>query len=426
MIGPTWTKTAMPVMDLSESQLLVAVGPDLHVHDLTPPTSGRGGRLAREAKVVHCQPENMTDSSEEGDGLEDGEPRPKGGRGDVTGLKTFKNGQLVMSFADGSIGRFDIDEAVTETATQSRLREGKLVSRFDHPASCIQSLAIDGRDRFVVTATNGQVSIYDGNASPQPLHSFSLPSSIGRAWSSLLATESIPGLDAFLALGVTSERPLQIHSLTSTGEPAETPTRTLQGPAFRSSPYSLVSPPSRSRHSASSLLSAWYDSHLRLFDLRSPSAHASIDMHDPWSDNALYSCAWLGGNHVASGASRHGLVSVFDLRFPRLGWSAFAPGSSGSPVYGMIGEGGRLWGVSERQSWVMEFDNFRAVDEAARPATTDVDEEAQPGGRGDGRWVRGAPRRGGRSTPRVANVPRSWVVGYEHRDQTVRLFESIR
>lgn len=405
LAGQPWSRKAMGGMDLTDSQLFVVVDQDLHVHDLVVPKQGRGGKLAKEARVVRCVSQAV---DHQGVPIE---VKPaKDAVGSITRVKALQDGQVILSFADGTLGRFDISPETEAVQTKA----------FVHASNWIHSLATDGRDRFVATSVHGRVSLYDANGSQLPTYSFDLPKPVGRAWCSLLATHSIPGVDPFLALGVTSRQGLQIHSLGSTGEPTDVPSRKLEGGRSTSSPYDLHLPPITSSHSPSMLLSSWYDTHLRLHDLRSPSQTAVIDLHDPFSDDALYSCAWLGEHYVASGGSRHRKVAIFDIRYPRSGWTTFAPSAGDSPVYSLIGDGGRLWGVTESQSWVMEFDGFRAVHEDARPQTTDEAEQ----GRGDGRWVRGVGRQS-RPTPRPSVLPRSWVVGFEHRDSSLKLFRSV-
>ncbi|KAG9951679.1 hypothetical protein KCU85_g2504, partial [Aureobasidium melanogenum] len=60
-------------------------------------------------------------------------------------------------------------------------------------------------------------------------------------------------------------------------------------------------------------LSGGYDGIVRLHDMRSPSPFTAI-YHDPTDDAAIYSLLSRCRDRVVAGASRHGLLKVFDLR----------------------------------------------------------------------------------------------------------------
>lgn len=60
-------------------------------------------------------------------------------------------------------------------------------------------------------------------------------------------------------------------------------------------------------------LSGGYDGIVRLHDMRSPSSFTAV-YHDPTDDAAIYSLLSRGRDRVVAGASRHGLLKIFDLR----------------------------------------------------------------------------------------------------------------
>ncbi|KAI4717778.1 hypothetical protein E4T48_06006 [Aureobasidium sp. EXF-10727] len=60
-------------------------------------------------------------------------------------------------------------------------------------------------------------------------------------------------------------------------------------------------------------LSGGYDGIVRTHDLRSPSPFTAV-YHDPTDDAAIYSLLSRGRDRVVAGASRHGLLKMFDLR----------------------------------------------------------------------------------------------------------------
>lgn len=70
----------------------------------------------------------------------------------------------------------------------------------------------------------------------------------------------------------------------------------------------------------------------------------------------MYSSTFFGEYGIAGGGARHGTVCLFDIRYPKKGWSIFSPGGKGSPVYSLKGEGGKIWGVTEKRAFVLAFD----------------------------------------------------------------------
>jgi len=78
---------------------------------------------------------------------------------------------------------------------------------------------------------------------------------------------------------------------------------------------------------------------------------------DPWSFEPIYTVSCGGGSssHIAAGSARHSVVSFWDVRSPKLGWSVHAPGNDPSPVYKIILESSRLFGATESRSFVYDF-----------------------------------------------------------------------
>lgn len=130
------------------------------------------------------------------------------------------------------------------------------------------------------------------------------------------------------------------------------------------------------------LASGWFDGIVRIYDLRaasnlpplqkdgqSISQHTPIlTMQDPWSWDPVYSLSLGGGGgtHVAAGMARHSVVALWDIRNVmssspergrKTGWSVHAPGNDQSPVYGLVAEGSRIWGVTERRPFILDFAN---------------------------------------------------------------------
>ncbi|WVQ98540.1 hypothetical protein IAU59_005666 [Kwoniella sp. CBS 9459] len=353
--------------------------------------------------------------------------------------------------------------------------------------------------KFMSTSVSGQVNIYTTRSPWTPPVSMQLSVASGnpRAWSTCLITAN-PALQPTAFLGVQGS--INLHALTSTGLRSDT-TRKLIGPEepLFSSPYDITLPPSSTyansssastpssshspsgsgldvlstNHHPSTLLSAWYDSHLRLHDLRSSSRLPASSYMDPytWADgSAFYSTCFLGGHYIAGGGARHGTVSIFDIRKndrpitktrvedrlidadqngnadgdafrmarqqhgastrPRPGWSCFSPGGKGSPVYKLQGEGGRIWGVTERRLFLLSFDDAGFVPNGILSS----DLSGTAGGRGrdkDKDRGREAPSgwkgRGGKWgwTVRYDQDQYTRATGYEHVERGIELFDSL-
>ncbi|GAA5821305.1 hypothetical protein JCM3770_004580 [Rhodotorula araucariae] len=200
----------------------------------------------------------------------------------------------------------------------------------------------------------------------------------------------------WLAVGHTGTAPLSLYALDSTGSPVDAPTHLVRTPRS-TSVYGLATPGifSAFTNPEQVVLAALYDSTARVYDLRIPppptagagagwDADDAVDarprnevlrLSDPWSDDASYALA-LGGAQgaiLAVGTARNAAVRLFDLRAPtvplrgqkraagdgqRRGITAFAPGKDRSPVYGLQAEGSRVWGVTDRRGFVLDFDAF--------------------------------------------------------------------
>ena len=271
----------------------------------------------------------------------------------------------------------------------------------------------------MTSSATGLVSLFETSKPHKPPETFNLPTPT-RAWSSMVFS-SYPTVSPSLLLGVHGG--VLLYSLDGSSSPTK-PSRRLTGPdcPSRSSPYCLVSPPTGSVHHPSMLLSAWYDSHLRIHDLRLAQSSPVLELSDPWQwadGSAMYSTTFLADHHVAGGGSRHGTVSLFDIRQPKSGWSVFTPGGRGSPVYALQGEGGRLWGVTERRAFVLSWDGSAEEGGLVAVEARAKREQARQAPYGWG----GRGRKWG-WTVRY-NEPGEVCTGYNHRERGVNLFESL-
>jgi hypothetical protein len=145
----------------------------------------------------------------------------------------------------------------------------------------------------------------------------------------------------------------------------------------------------------------------------------------------MYSSTFFGEYGIAGGGARHGTVCLFDIRYPKKGWSVFSPAGKGSPVYSLKGEGGRVWGVTEKRAFVLAFDGSGEVENGI------LGEELMSEVKRD----RAAKFRGG---PKGRDAPSGWKGrggrwgwtvrydeddgsgrGYEHSQRGVELFDGL-
>lgn len=266
------------------------------------------------------------------------------------------------------------------------------------------------------------------------------------------------------------------------GKSAPVPTKTLLGAQVKSAVYDIASPHGDmanpfSNNPTSILLSAWFDGRARIHDLRVSGTGALssgteneggaggqsrpvMEMFDPWLQSSLYSCTWTGPGNIAAGSSRHGMVSLFDtrmliqsrhnmpasrlprttydsnqplledprsssvdmLQWHRGGYSMYSPGRPESPVYRLHGEGGRLWGVTDRRAFVFAFDV--EGDRPGLPESRGWNVVSDPCRAGPAPWTRRSSNRN--TTEDTAEDRKDYAAGYAMDDRQLRLFESLR
>ncbi|KAJ8293258.1 hypothetical protein OF846_003291 [Rhodotorula toruloides] len=192
----------------------------------------------------------------------------------------------------------------------------------------------------------------------------------------------------WLAVGHSGTSPLSLIHLDSTGSPI-LPSTSLAHTPRSTAVYAVTTPPVDSCGFLSpeqTLLAAFYDSTTRIYDLRVPPPPSQVvsawdqprferpsneimRLADPWSDDPAFSLAVGGtaGSYVAVGTARNAAIRLFDVRQAASGGiTAFAPGRDRSPVYGLEMEGSRLWGVSEKRGFWLDFDAFLGKDDGER------------------------------------------------------------
>jgi WD40 repeat protein len=120
-----------------------------------------------------------------------------------------------------------------------------------------------------------------------------------------------------IGLGPTAD-PLHVYQVTPSTISAE-PIRKFKAEGESTSSVYAVAPlPASSRAGGSEgdlFLSGWYNSHIKLHDLRSPSAAVTI-FADTVDSSPVYSLLPMGHERFLAGAGRDALLKVFDLRLP--------------------------------------------------------------------------------------------------------------
>lgn len=312
---------------------------------------------------------------------------------DITGFYECPDGQVVTGNVGGVLQRqrFTLDPYVNGT---SQVAQSTAIYQAPATQQIVEvSGATSGTSTLVLSATkDGQLSLFRAEAPWAP------PSTVHtqtRLWTAHLSPSA--SYAAFGGSGGPSQA-LRVYPVTPTGilTPTKNHTPFLGTSHARSAVYGLASPPpdtamAYTNNPSSLLLSAWYDSFARLYDLRTSSSGGRrpvMQMQDPWSHEALYCCDFVGDGQIVAGAARHGMVHIWDPRMIRSseggrsasavtsgitvadsqestafsqhrgGWTVYTPGGSDSPVYDIKAEGGRIWGVTNKRTFVLAFDTI--------------------------------------------------------------------
>lgn len=271
-------------------------------------------------------------------------------------------GDIVVGHVSGLLQKCRI------TAQRGRRPEILSTSRYSHSRCAVQALDTtkSGLLACVSSQKGGAVSLYKLASPWQEPNTWNL---LNKPWS--LKLEPSSKTPHWLAVGQSGPSPLLVYALGEDGSPSDKddPIRLL-GNEWSTAVYGFASPPSTSNigHASQVLVSAWYDGYVRVHDLRRPSRQAVLSLEDPYADVPLYSVACGGGAGctIVAGTARHGLVRVWDLRAARSdktsGSSLFGPGKDSSPVYGLYMEHDRLFAVTDRRAWMLEFGQSGATD----------------------------------------------------------------
>ncbi|OAX37081.1 hypothetical protein K503DRAFT_850585 [Rhizopogon vinicolor AM-OR11-026] len=344
-----WRAKFQPILALSTSMLLVAAGHTIYAYTVTNSFS-------------------LTDDGAPGISHE-GSYSFANNQGEITSL-TFipydhSERTVAIGFEDGHIERiylppFPKERDNSQPPSLIMKRTYSLGSRI---MDLVESLSCSDSMLLSLSAS-GTAGLYNLSAESPLVSTIELD---WRSWSSFLCmTSSLP----YAVFGTTSPNPLVVHAVTpSSLHP--TPSAILHPTRERSTAvYGITdAPPSAPWGSSKQVIvSGWYDGVVRVHDMRSgrrdsgvPGSPAPLrpmlTLRDPWSDEPIYSVSCGGGSSsfVAAGTARHSVVAFWDVRRPTEGWSAHAPGNDSSPVYSLICESSRVFGVTQSRPFVFDF-----------------------------------------------------------------------
>ena len=261
--------------------------------------------------------------------------------------------EFYIGLASGSVARISINIGDSESLHLPTS------IRAIHSGDSVLALS-SKRDVLLGVSQNG-VATVSGNAGS--VETLNLKA---RAWTCHLSANHA-------TFGLTSKTPLTVHTIQSSGISKQptyilgpTPQDTHSKPAV----FGLSGTPPSAWGSDQVLVSGWYDGSVNIHDLR-----ASIRLRDPSfpssaphlipvltfvepSVEPIYCIATGGGssNYIAAGLARHGMVAFWDIRGRKsTGWSVYAPGNDSSPVYSVVLESSRLFGVTQSRPFVYDF-----------------------------------------------------------------------
>lgn len=301
----------------------------------------------------------------------------------ITALTFIEGGQdriLDVAFQDCTIERVHLISMTSDTGrpilsfTRSKLTplpNGDFVESLSSESNIILALS-----------SNGQARLSSNHLDPSDTSPPSIIEVKSRSWVSHLCLQASTPYAAF---GVSSNTPLNVHAIADSGQLSSQPIAILHTSRCADLPieklpssavYGLSRGPMNSPWGSSPqiIVSGWFDGQVRCYDLRSSSRTSSLSKNghttagpaplrpvlslaDRWSYEPIYSVSCGGGSasHVAAGTARHSIISFWDVRSPKNGWSVHAPGNDPSPVYSVILESSRCFGVTQSRPFVYDF-----------------------------------------------------------------------
>ncbi|KAJ9103248.1 hypothetical protein QFC21_002671 [Naganishia friedmannii] len=493
-VGPSWDKGYIPKLRVAKDCVHVAAGPKLIAYSLDPLASESPRnqdivqRTVAAEKTIwtpgipslrhrsahqNAYPQlRRTNAHLDGRRVTSYSPLE-----DITGFYQLSNGQVVTGNVGGVIQRQRFSAAtglgdISQTAESTALYQHPFMQQIVEISGDSTST---GGTAILSATKDGLASLYHAE-SP-----WTQPSTIDvgtRLWTAHLSLSASQPFAAFGGSGNASQA-LRVFPVMPSGIFANSSAKEQDHVAFggsqrgRSAVYGIATPPndmtmSFSNNPGSIVLSAWYDSFARIYDLRTTNlatgnAIPVAEMQDPWSHEALYCCDFVGPGQVVAGSARHGMLHIWDPRMVKKatsraeittvndgsldtsvqdphettvlsrhqgGWTVYTPGQPDSPVYDVKGEGGRIWGVTNRRTFVLAFDTLGASpsDSQARgwdivPPYLESCKHPRNGHSQNGHW-QGQGRSVGRNGD-AEERSRDYATCYEHADKSLNPFYSL-
>ncbi|KAF7346488.1 F-box domain-containing protein [Mycena sanguinolenta] len=330
-LASPWSGKEQPILAISPSRLIVGAGNVIYSYTFGLSTNGEAPPIVMEGS---CALITLHDR-----------------RSCITALTFIPDGgldqTLCVGFQDGSFERILISSR-SKHQTNTTLHVHRQAA---HP------LRLPDKD-FLESLSSSRTSLLSlsgsGQATFSDIETPTLTSTIVlgvRSWASRLCMESTSPYAAFgTSLRAT---PLTIHSITSDAL-SQFPSAILgqAQPGRRGSAYQDgTMEQSLSTISALPLGVAPPTTGYR------PLLRPVLTLDNSWSMEPIYSVSSGGGSgsYVAAGWARHSLVSMWDVRSPIGGLSVHAPLNDPSPVYSLILESSRLFGVTQSRPFVLDF-----------------------------------------------------------------------
>ncbi|TFK40533.1 hypothetical protein BDQ12DRAFT_627018 [Crucibulum laeve] len=349
-LSRAWFGKLQPILAISTSRLIVAAGSNLYSYKF-------GGSIDLASPSVEV--EGMISLSENHQA-----------NCDITGITFVEDGGLdqtiYVGFQDGVLERVVLkpssneDELSADRANIATMHSGHFVESLSSDSNLLLSLSAEG-----------QATLLDHHQYiPQSISTIELNT---RSWTSHL---SLHASGPYAAFGTSSSTPLVIHPITN-DQLSPNPIAvlgTMSNQTTEPAVYGLSQAPICSPWGSSPqiLVSGGFYGEIRCYDLRSSlrvseaegTSESSpaplrpvLTLSNPWLDEAVYSvsCGGGSGSHIAAGSARHSVVSFWDVRSPKTGWSVHAPGNDRSPVYSVILESSRFFGATQSRPFVYDF-----------------------------------------------------------------------
>lgn len=382
-LSKPWHGKFQPVLAINGSRLVVAAGNYLDVYHFVDSVGLAAPGIRREGSIS----------------LQGTHQRKR----DITAV-TFVEDQgqdrtLYVAYQDGGL---DLVILRPPSKARDELGHKSVNSKMITPTE-IRTIKAGNNENIVeddytgsLSSQNGLVVSLSSNGTSQLVDNqthatVSCPLELGcRGWT---CYASLNSSTPFVAFGTSSRTPLTIYSINNL-ELSPSPiailardTSTLSAPTNSSAVYGICQAPLGAPWGASPqvIASGWFDGQVRVYDMRASHRQSAVrknasessststsapllpvlSLADPWSYDPIYSVSSGGGSsaYIAAGSARHSVVAFWDVRSPKstAGWSVHAPGNDPSPVYSVILESSRLFGVTQSRPFVYDFVSVSVV-----------------------------------------------------------------